>query len=191
MSQRTTCACMPLKYRRCILVTLTSRQHFTPGLYTLKKVLCQCDQSAHDQSDHTALRINSPLPPPRVESICHCTPYCMWWTDHTVQIQEEFLQPENNSISTGVSDDHLEFLVSGHGERSWGWIGAAVKRKADSIFAKEKDRADKCSTRNFQKSSKMLFNVTEREIDKMDPLLPDCLERIRGTMKIHQEILIM
>lgn len=116
MSQRTTCACMPLKYRRCILVTLTSRQHFTPGLYTLKKVLCQCDQSAHDQSDHTALRINSPLPPPRVESICHCTPYCMWWTDHTVQIQEEFLQPENNSISTGVSDDHLEFLVSGHGK---------------------------------------------------------------------------
>lgn len=36
-----------------------------------------------------------------------------------------------------------------------------------------------------------LFYVTEQEIEKMDPLLPDCLERIRGTMKIHQVILIM
>lgn len=64
MSQRTTCACMPLKYRWCILVTLTSRQHFTLGLYTLKKVLCQCDQSAHQcitTTRHDASKVLSHL----------------------------------------------------------------------------------------------------------------------------------
>lgn len=59
-----TCACMPLKYRWCILVTLTSRQHFTLGLYTLKKVLCQCDQSAHQcitTTRHDASKVLSHL----------------------------------------------------------------------------------------------------------------------------------
>jgi hypothetical protein len=69
-----------------------------------------------------------------------------------------------------------------------------VKRKADSIFAKEKDLPNGqvfYEELSNEQSNVKLFYVTEQEIEKMDPLLPDCLERIRGTMKTHQEILIM
>ena len=83
------------------------------------------------------------------------------------------------------------FLEAGHGKGPADGIGAAVKRTADSMVAKGKDLPNGKvlyeELSNQQSNVKLLY-VTQDEIEKMDVLLPDRLETIRGTMKIHQVI---
>lgn len=75
-------------------------------------------------------------------------------------------------------------MEAGHWKGPADGIGAAVKRKADSMVAKGNNlKNGKVIYEDLSKeqSNVKLFYITEQEIEKMDPLLPDRLKTIRGT----------
>lgn len=85
------------------------------------------------------------------------------------------------------------FLEAGHGKGPTDGIGAAVKRQADSLVASGIDLPNgKVVFEQLSKeqSTVKLMYVTDKEIEEMDHLIPDDLQTIRGTMQIHQVIIL-
>ncbi len=88
----------------------------------------------------------------------------------------------------GLKRTTWNFLEAGHGKGPADWIGAAVKRQADSLVANGIDLPNGrvlYEQLSKQPSTVKLMYVTE-EIEEMDSLLPDVLQTIQGTMQIHQ-----
>lgn len=85
------------------------------------------------------------------------------------------------------------FLEAGHGKGPADGVGAAVKRMADALVAKGVDipnGAKLYEKLSEAKSSVTLFNVTDEEISEVERSLIDDLQTVKGTMKIHQVIML-
>jgi len=88
----------------------------------------------------------------------------------------------------GFNKVKWNFLEAGHGKGPADGVGAAIKRRADDIVSKGMiSQMEKWSMKHSQKSSpKSRCSTSENEIENNDTLLPEKLETVRGTMKIHQ-----
>eukprot|EP00064_Thunnus_orientalis_P020520 superscaffoldBa00005679_g20658 len=81
------------------------------------------------------------------------------------------------------------FLEAGHGKGPADGVGAAIKRNADAIVARGIDIPSGeilFDVLSKEQSKIKLFHVTEEDISAKDALLPNQLETVHGTMKIHQ-----
>ncbi len=94
----------------------------------------------------------------------------------------------------GFSRVTWNFLEAGHGKGPADGVGAATKRNADAIVAREIDVPSSevlFDVLSKEQSKIKLFHVTKEDISAKDALLPNQLETVHGRKYIRWSILFI
>lgn len=183
---------MPLKFRQYILETHKQVSLHTAVAYTVNGITSLCSISSSMQHDPPAIWAHlSPV----LNYLREVTPSAR--TLHVVsdgpttqyRSKKNFFLLCTVPFELGFNKVTWNFLEAGHGKGPADGVGAAIKCRADDIVSKGMDLPNGkvvYETLSKEQSKVKMFYISENEIENNDTLLPEKLETVRGTMKIHR-----
>ena len=166
----------------------------TGVLYTSHSQTCESFCSISESLRHDPIAIWSHLDPvlKYVKDAYPCIDTLHFISDGPMsqyRSRTNFFLLSSHPFTLGLKSISWNFLEAGHGKGAPDGIGGALKRKADRLVAFGKDIIDAQTLFNvltLDGSTVKLYFVSENDIASLDSAVPDKLQTVPGTMKLHQ-----